>query len=166
MPPIYKDKQLLLMEDYFKIMDTLSLSHNEILAMLPHRYPFLFVDKVIELIPGVKGKGIKNVTLNESFFIGHFPTEPIMPGVLIIEACGQLAGLVQLAQVNEQNYKNRIEYLASVQKFNFKGKVHPGDQLILEAWGFRKFNQLIQANVNAFVEKNLVAEGRIILTST
>lgn len=146
------------------------LSSSDIQRMLPHRYPFLLVDEVIELIPGQKGIGIKNVTVNEPCFQGHFPGEPIMPGVLIVEACGQLAGLVKLAELNEDESgslkKPKIEYLASIQKFNFKQKVVPGNQLHLHAFNFRKVGQLMQVSVQATVKNQLVAEGMLIVTSS
>jgi 3-hydroxyacyl-[acyl-carrier-protein] dehydratase len=147
-------------------MQKKSLSHAEIRKLLPHRYPFLLVDQVTEIVPGEKGTGIKNITGNEPFFTGHFPEEPVVPGVLIVEACGQLAGLVRMNQQdNLPLEKPKIEYLASIQKFNFKQKVYPGDQLILQAFNFIKVGQLLQVNVRALVKTTLVAEGVLILTA-
>lgn len=141
------------------------LSHNEVRMMLPHRYPFLLLDQVIEIIPGERGVGVKNVTANEPFFQGHFPDELVFPGVLIVEACGQLAGLVRMYNDNQDEHHPQIEYLASIQKFNFKHKVYPGDQLNLHAFNFIKVGKLIQVSVRASVKTRIVAEGSLILTA-
>ncbi len=142
------------------------LSIEEIRRLLPHRYPFLLIDKVTDLIPGERGVGIKCVTANEPFFQGHFPQRLIMPGVLIVEACGQLAGLVQLSMNPSPSppIGVRVEYLASIQKFNFKHIVCPGDQLTIEAFGFKKMQRLVQVTVQARVGNQHVAEGVLILT--
>lgn len=101
---------------------------KEIQNILPHRYPFLLVDRIIELEPGKKAVGIKNVTVNEPFFVGHFPGNPIMPGVLIIEAMAQVAGIMA--------FKSGVEgdtvYFMSIEKAKFRKPVIPGDQLRLE----------------------------------
>jgi 3-hydroxyacyl-[acyl-carrier-protein] dehydratase len=138
------------------------LTLDEIQKILPHRYPFLLIDKVIERVPYQKIVGIKNVTVNEPFFQGHFPGKPIMPGVIIIEASGQLAGL----GIEHNERPNNIEYLAGVQKFIFKKIVVPGDQLIITASHFKKVNQLLQVEVMAQVSNQLVAEGVLILTAS
>jgi len=138
------------------------LTIDEIQNILPHRFPFLLVDKVVEWIPNNKIVGIKNVTVNEPFFQGHFPNKPIMPGIYIIEACGQLAGL----NFGQKEGLNKIEYLAAVQQFYFKKLVTPGDQLIMTAMNFKKINQLLQVEVLATVSNQLVAKGILVLTST
>ncbi len=102
---------------------------KEIQKLLPHRYPFLLVDRIIEIQPGVKAVGIKNVTVNEGFFQGHFPEQPIMPGVLIIEAMAQVAGI--LAFGSEANLGKSV-YFMSIEKAKFRKPVIPGDQLRLE----------------------------------
>jgi 3-hydroxyacyl-[acyl-carrier-protein] dehydratase len=102
---------------------------KEIMEILPHRYPFLLVDKIESLEPGKKAVGYKNVTMNEQFFQGHFPTEPVMPGVLIIEALAQV-GAVALLSMDE--YKGKIAYFGGIDKARFKKKVVPGDVLKLE----------------------------------
>lgn len=141
------------------------LESHDILKRIPHRYPFLLVDRVIDLIPGQQGVGIKNVCINELYFLGHFPENPIMPGVLIIEACGQLAGLVIQEAINIEQKKPHIEYLASVRKFDFKNKVFPGDQLLIKAFNIQKFRQLIQISVRAEVKPKLIAEGVLVITN-
>lgn len=108
------------------------LDVNKIMEYLPHRYPFLLVDKVVGLEPGKSLTGIKNVTYNEPFFQGHFPQKPIFPGVLIIEAMAQATGLLAFATEGEAPDGN-IFYLVGVDNARFKQPVIPGDQLVLEA---------------------------------
>jgi UDP-3-O-[3-hydroxymyristoyl] N-acetylglucosamine deacetylase/3-hydroxyacyl-[acyl-carrier-protein] dehydratase len=103
---------------------------NAIRKMLPHRYPFLLVDKIIEMEPGKRIVGVKNVTVNEPFFQGHFPQKPIMPGVLIIEAMAQTGGVLLLSFFD--NYENKIAYFVSIDKAKFRKPVIPGDQLFFE----------------------------------
>lgn len=107
----------------------LSLNINEIKEILPHRYPFLLIDRIDELEPGVKAVGIKNVTINEYFFQGHFPKEPVMPGVLIIEALAQTGAVAVLCK---DEFKGKIAYFAGINKAKFRKKVVPGDTLRLE----------------------------------
>jgi len=101
---------------------------NEIMQVLPHRYPFLLVDRIIELEPGKKAVGIKNVTVNEPHFTGHFPGKPIMPGVLMIEAMAQVGAC---ALFSEEKYKGQLGVLAGVDNFRFKRQATPGDTLII-----------------------------------
>lgn len=105
------------------------LDAKQIMEIIPHRYPFLLIDKIEELEPGKKAIGYKNVTMNEYFFQGHFPGEPVMPGVLTVEALAQV-GAVCILSVEE--YKGRIAYFAGINNLKFKKKVIPGDTLKLE----------------------------------
>lgn len=105
------------------------LDIQQIKAIIKHRYPFLLVDKIIELEEGKRAVGIKNVTVNEKFFNGHFPEYPVMPGVLIVEALAQVSAIAMLAQEGSQG---RLGLLAGVDKCRFKKQVKPGDQLRLE----------------------------------
>ncbi|MDR2182754.1 MAG: 3-hydroxyacyl-ACP dehydratase FabZ [Clostridiales bacterium] len=102
---------------------------NDIMAVIPHRPPFLLIDRVLEVVPGVRVSAIKNVTMNEPFFVGHFPGEPVMPGVLIIEAMAQ-AGAAALLSMPE--YAGKIAYFGAIDNAKFRRKVVPGDTLRLE----------------------------------
>jgi beta-hydroxyacyl-ACP dehydratase FabZ len=108
----------------------MELGISEILKILPHRYPFLLVDRILELEPGKRVVGIKNVTINEEFFLGHFPGNPVMPGVLIIEAMAQTAAVGVLTAIAEPEKKGA--YLTGVDSCRFRRPVLPGDQLRLE----------------------------------
>ena len=105
------------------------MNSNEIEKIIPHRYPFLLVDKILSLDPGKSVKALKNVTANEMFFMGHFPKEHVMPGVLIVESLAQ-AGAVAL--LSEEKFKGKTAYFAGIDNCRFKRKVVPGDTLILE----------------------------------
>ncbi len=112
---------------------TLPVNVEEIQQLLPHRYPFLLVDRVIELVPDQSAAAIKNVTINEPFFNGHFPGHPVMPGVLIVEAMAQAAGLLtQLSNRMKGNHGSPLFYLVKVDNARFSAPVVPGDQLRLE----------------------------------
>ncbi|MCY6353705.1 3-hydroxyacyl-ACP dehydratase FabZ [Clostridium sp. ZS2-4] len=107
----------------------MSLGIKEIQEILPHRYPFLLVDKIEEIEEGKKAVGYKNVTMNEYFFQGHFPEEPVMPGVLIVEALAQVGAV---ALLSKEEYKGRIAYFGGINKAKFRRKVVPGDVIKLE----------------------------------
>ncbi|HHW57350.1 MAG TPA: 3-hydroxyacyl-ACP dehydratase FabZ [Clostridia bacterium] len=105
------------------------MENKDIRKILPHRYPFLLVDRIIKIEEGKKAIGIKNVTANEPFFQGHFPDNPIMPGVLIVEALAQVAGI---AVMDVEEFKGKLGLFTGIDKCRFKKVVRPGDQLILE----------------------------------
>ncbi len=134
------------------------LTNKEIRELLPHRYPFLLVDKVIELEPGKKIVAVKNVSINEPFFQGHFPEYPIMPGVLIVEALAQAAGLA--VAVLEEN-KGKLGVLAGIEAMKFKNQVMPGDVLTLEAEILVSKLGVTKAKVKASVDGKVAAEGEI-----
>ena len=106
---------------------------NEIQAFLPQRYPFLLVDRVTEVEPGKRIVGYKNVSINEHYFVGHFPGMPIMPGVLVLEAMAQISGILGFITTNTKPSENRVQYFAGSNRARFKKPVVPGDQLILES---------------------------------
>jgi len=110
-------------------MGEINMTIKEIMEIIPHRYPFLLIDKIIDIEEGKKITAIKNVTMNEPFFQGHFPNEPVMPGVLIIEAMAQ-AGAVAILGLDEN--KGKTAYFGAIDKAKFRGKVVPGDTLRLE----------------------------------
>lgn len=105
---------------------------QEILEYLPHRYPFLLIDRVLAVEPGRSLTGLKNVSFNEPFFLGHFPQRPIMPGVLILEALAQATGILAFKSENERPDHHSMYYLVGIDSARFKRPVEPGDQLILE----------------------------------
>src|SRR5512135_3730823 len=105
---------------------------QEIMATLPHRYPFLLIDKIVELEIGKRVVGIKNVTINEPFFQGHFPGHPIMPGVLLLEAMAQTGGVLAMKSVPPDQVKNKVIYFMSIDKAKFRKPVIPGDQVRFE----------------------------------
>jgi len=129
---------------------------KEIQKFLPHRYPFLLVDRIIEIEPGTKAVGIKNVTFNEGFFQGHFPGQPIMPGVLIIEAMAQVGGL--LAFCSGVNVGKTV-YFMSIEKAKFRKPVVPGDQLRLEINVLHQRGNVWKFSGNATVEQKVAAEA-------
>jgi UDP-3-O-[3-hydroxymyristoyl] N-acetylglucosamine deacetylase / 3-hydroxyacyl-[acyl-carrier-protein] dehydratase len=131
---------------------------RQIQRILPHRYPFLMVDRVVKLDPGEHAIGIKNVTANEEFFNGHYPGQPIMPGVLIIEAMAQLGGLLLS---RELEHTGKVAVLLSLDKVKFRRPVIPGDQLILEAQARRVKSRTGHVFCNARVGEDLVAEAEI-----
>jgi 3-hydroxyacyl-[acyl-carrier-protein] dehydratase len=129
---------------------------KEIQGLLPHRYPFLLVDRVTELEPGTKAVGIKNVTVNEEFFHGHFPGQPIMPGVLIIEALAQVAGILAF---KSGAAAGKSVYFLSIEKAKFRKPVVPGDQLRLEVSILQQRGNVWKFTGNALVEEKVAAEA-------
>lgn len=132
----------------------------QIQELLPHRYPFLLVDKVIECEPGVSLVGIKNVTFNEPFFQGHFPQQPIMPGVLIMEALAQATALL-ISQSDENLRKGTTYYLAGIDNARFKRQVVPGDQLKLDVKYLKHKRHLWSFECRAEVDGELAASAQI-----
>ncbi|MEI8355111.1 MAG: 3-hydroxyacyl-ACP dehydratase FabZ [Deltaproteobacteria bacterium] len=136
------------------------LDINEIMGILPHRFPFLMVDRILEIEPGKRIVGIKNVTINEPFFQGHFPGHPVMPGVLIIEAMAQVAGILAYLSSDDE-IRKKVSYFMSIDNARFRKPVVPGDQLRFEMvttmnrrgiWGF---------SGKAFVQEKLVADAEL-----
>jgi 3-hydroxyacyl-[acyl-carrier-protein] dehydratase len=136
---------------------------QKIQSLLPHRYPFLLVDRVIESEPGKRLVAIKNVTINEPFFPGHFPSKPVMPGVLLIEAMAQATGL--LAMESAEVPKEAIYYLVGVDKARFKRPVVPGDQLVFEVEVIKHKREIWVFSAEARVDDKLVASAEIMCTA-
>ena len=129
-----------------------------ILEGLPHRYPFLLVDRVLECVPGKSIKALKNVTINEPFFQGHFPGLPIMPGVLIVEAMAQTGGLLYMV-TRKPETEDSVFYFMGIDKVRFRKPVVPGDQLVLESNIIRERAKVLKMSATATVNRQLVAEG-------
>jgi 3-hydroxyacyl-[acyl-carrier-protein] dehydratase len=127
-----------------------------IMATLPHRYPFLLVDKILELEPGKRAVGIKNVTYNEGFFSGHFPDRPMMPGVLIVEAMAQVGGILLLMTTGNDG---KIALFAGMDKIRFRRMVVPGDQLVSEVEIIRVKGSFGKVRVTGRVDGQVAAEG-------
>lgn len=133
---------------------------EDILEILPHRYPFLLVDRVVELEEEKSVVALKNVTYNENFFQGHYPEKPIMPGVLIIEALAQTGGFLMLNIADKDS--KALPYFAGIDKAKFRKPVVPGDQLKLCCEVIKLKGRVAKVKAEAFVKDDLVAEGRLL----
>ena len=136
----------------------IAIDINRIMDLLPHRYPFLLVDRVLKYTPRDSITAIKNVTINEPFFQGHFPGYPVMPGVLIIEALAQTAALLTFSEAKQDN---AVYYFAGIDNARFKKPVVPGDQLLMVATYDRERAGVYKFHVEATVDGGLVAEADI-----
>lgn len=136
------------------------LNVEEIQRILPHRYPFLLVDRILNLELGKRIVGVKNVSFNEPFFQGHFPGRPIMPGVLIIEAMAQVGGILAFLSMPE-NIGNPYIFLMGIDKVRFRKPVVPGDQLTLELEALRRGKKFWKLQGQALVNQTLVAEAEL-----
>ncbi len=143
------------MSDEFKNMDV-----RRIMELLPHRYPFLLVDKVIDCTPGESITAVKNVTFNEPYFNGHFPGKPIMPGVLIIESMAQAAGLLSYATVGATKIRP-LYYLVGVDSARFRRTVTPGDQMVLKVVIDREKRGIWKYKCAAYVDDELAVSANI-----
>jgi 3-hydroxyacyl-[acyl-carrier-protein] dehydratase len=134
---------------------------NEIMRHLPHRYPFLLVDRVLECESGKRIKAVKNVTLNEPFFQGHFPGYPVMPGVLVIEAMAQVSAILAYVTRGERHDAKSLLFFAGIDGARFKRPVFPGDQLVLEAVELNVVRSVFKFAAKASVDGELVAEAQL-----
>ena len=137
---------------------------HQILQKLPHRYPFLLVDRVLEIEKGKRIKAIKNVTINEPFFTGHFPHRPVMPGVLMLEALAQAAALLSFATLGETPDDKTVYYFAGIDGARFKRPVEPGDQLTLDVELLRHKSGIFKFKARALVGEELAVEAELMCT--
>ncbi|WKZ34122.1 MAG: 3-hydroxyacyl-ACP dehydratase FabZ [Thermodesulfobacteriota bacterium] len=137
------------------------LDTNEIMSILPHRYPFLLIDRILELEPGKSARGLKNVTINEPFFNGHFPGHPIMPGVLIIEAMAQVGGVLAFKSAD---VKNKVVYFMGIDKARFRKPVLPGDSIEFSLTVTKCRGVIWVFKGEAYVDGSLVAEAELMAT--
>ncbi|MBW1712037.1 MAG: 3-hydroxyacyl-ACP dehydratase FabZ [Deltaproteobacteria bacterium] len=138
-----------------------SLDLQEIKKILPHRYPFLLVDRILELdIEAKKVVGLKNVTANEPFFQGHFPDDPVMPGVLVVEAMGQVGGVLACLATPDYDFSHPF-YFMGMDKVRFRQPVRPGDTLIMKAESLRSGAKVWKLAAEAFVDDRLVASAHL-----
>ena len=135
----------------------MALDIREIMATIQHRYPFLLVDRILELEPGKRAVGLKNVTFNEHFFPGHFPDNPVMPGVLIVEHAAQVGGILLLASTGNEG---KLALFAAIDEMKFRRMVVPGDQLITEVEILRAGGRAGKVHVTCRVDGEVAAEGQ------
>lgn len=137
---------------------------HKVLELLPHRYPFVLIDRVLSVEPGKQIVALKNVTINEPFFPGHYPHHPVMPGVLIIEAMAQAAALMSFCSAEGKPNENTVYYFVGIDGARFKRPVSPGDQLILKVESTRNLRGLWKFKAVAEVDGQVVAEAEIMCT--
>ncbi len=133
---------------------------QKIMESIPHRYPFLLVDKVVDVVPGESATGIKNVTINEPFFPGHFPQKPVMPGVLILEAMAQTAGVLAIDFLGE-DARGKVVYFMGIDGAKFRKPVGPGDRLEMKVQKTRGGGAVWKFDAQAYVDGELVTEAKL-----
>jgi 3-hydroxyacyl-[acyl-carrier-protein] dehydratase len=141
-----------------------SMDINKILQYLPHRYPILLVDRVLEVVPGERIKALKNVSVNEPFFPGHYPHHPVMPGVLVVEAMAQAAAILSFKTMGSQPDEKSVYYFVGIDGARFKKPVGPGDQLILEVSILATRRGIWKYAATARVDGQLAAEAELMCT--
>ena len=137
---------------------------HKIKNYLPHRYPFLLVDRVVEHVPGQSLTAFKNITVNEPFFAGHFPHRPVMPGVLILEAMAQSCAILAAADLGEEASERRVYYFTGIDKARFKRPVEPGDRLDIQVKLERRIKNMWRCGGEARVEDKLCCSGQLMFT--
>jgi len=137
---------------------------TDIMRHLPHRYPFLLVDRVLEVVPGERLVALKNVSMNEPFFPGHFPHHPVMPGVLIVEALAQASGILSFKSLNQAITDDTVVYFVGIDNTRFKKPVVPGDQLRLETRVTKHIRGIWKYDCKAYVGDEVVCEADLMCT--
>lgn len=145
-------------------MMSIQMNINEIIELLPHRYPFLLIDRVLAMEPDKSIVALKNVTINEPFFPGHYPHHPVMPGVLIIEAMAQAAALLSFKSMGAGANEKSVYYFAGIDGARFRLPVGPGDQLIIKATLIRSMRGMFKFSATAEVDSKVVAEAELMCT--
>lgn len=143
---------------------SLAFDINQVMELLPHRYPFLLIDRVVELETGKSLTALKNVTINEPFFGGHFPGHPVMPGVLVLEAMAQATGLLAFSEMGPA-HRTKLYMLVGIDKARFRGQVMPGDQLVLKITLQRKMRGIGFYRCEALVDGEIAAEAEMMCSS-
>ena len=139
----------------------MTMNIHDILKKLPHRYPFLMVDRVVELEHGKRIKALKNVTANEPYFVGHFPSRPVMPGVMMLEALAQAAALLAFDALGAKAEENTLYYFAGIDAARFKRPVEPGDQMILDVTLDRMKSNIFKFRARASVAGETAVEAQL-----
>ncbi len=134
---------------------------RRIMEFLPHRYPFILVDRIVEIVPNERIVGLKNVTINEPFFQGHFPGAPVMPGVLMVEAMAQTGAVLAISSLPAEEH-GKLMYFMGIDKARFRKPVVPGDQVIMEVEVIRRRGKTLKLSGNARVDHDLVAEAELL----
>lgn len=137
---------------------------QDIMKHIPHRYPFILVDRILELEPNKRVVGLKNVSINEPFFQGHFPGTPIMPGVLILEAMAQTSGVLAIASLEKGNKEGALMYFMGLDQVKFRKMVVPGDQLIMELKVLKQRAKIMKLEGVARVDGQTAAEAQLMAT--
>lgn len=134
---------------------------RRIMEFLPHRYPFILVDRIVEIVPNERIVGLKNVTINEPFFQGHFPGAPVMPGVLMVEAMAQTGAVLAISSLPAEEH-GKLMYFMGIDKARFRKPVAPGDQVLMEVEIIRRRGKTLKLSGNARVDHDLVAEAELL----
>lgn len=134
---------------------------RRIMEFLPHRYPFILVDRIVEIVPNERIVGLKNVTINEPFFQGHFPGAPVMPGVLMVEAMAQTGAVLAISSLPAEEH-GKLMYFMGIDKARFRKPVVPGDQVLMEVEIIRRRGKTLKMSGNARVDHDLVAEAELL----
>lgn len=134
---------------------------RKIMEFLPHRYPFILVDRIVEMVPNERIVGLKNVTINEPFFQGHFPGAPVMPGVLMVEAMAQTGAVLAISSLPAEEH-GKLMYFMGIDKARFRKPVAPGDQVLMEVEIIRRRGKTLKMSGNARVDHDLVAEAELL----